>query len=166
MEWMIGFAMLLAVMCAIAIVFNEFQSKRNWWALAGMLVALVLLVSGLEGLKEIEAKASAIGGGDKTLQPNDANIEHAKFIKQVLGVEIPVPEFPVDYKAQDSDLGKLSKSLLGELYTYIQSIEYKSKEQAVVKARVANLSCEMEFKTMTFAGDQEPSWKLDKLNCS
>lgn len=123
------------------------------------------LIAGLVFALSTAAQATS-GGGDKTLQPNDANIEHAKFIEQVLGVEVPVPQFPVDYKAQDSDLGKLSKSLLGELYTHIQSIEYKSKEQAIVQARVANLSCEMEFKTMTFAGDKEPSWKLDKLNCS
>ena len=106
------------------------------------------------------------GGGDKPSEPKISNDEHAKYIEQILGVEVPVPQFPVDYKAESSDLGKLSKSLLGQLYTHIQSIEYKTKEQAIVKARVANMPCSMEFITMTFAGDKEASWKLNKLNCS
>ncbi|MDG1752586.1 MAG: hypothetical protein P8I03_13135 [Thalassotalea sp.] len=56
MEWMIGFAILLAVVCGFSIDFDDFQSKRNWWVMAGMLFALILLVSGLEELKEIEAE--------------------------------------------------------------------------------------------------------------
>lgn len=99
-------------------------------------------------------------------QSSQDNIEHNKFIEQVIGVTIPTPEFDVDYKAQNSELGKLSKALLGQLYTYIQSIDYKSDSQALVKARIANMSCDMEFTTIQFAGDEKPSWKLKKLNCS
>ncbi|NRA78023.1 MAG: hypothetical protein HRU18_07425 [Pseudoalteromonas sp.] len=100
------------------------------------------------------------------ISPKETNKEHSKLIEQLIGVEIPVPQFEVDYEAQYSDLGKLSQALLGQLYTHIQSIDYPTGDKAIVKARVANLSCEMEYITMEFAGDSEPTWKLNNLTCS
>ncbi|MGP5159793.1 hypothetical protein [Pseudoalteromonas prydzensis] len=94
------------------------------------------------------------------------NKEYGELIEQLIGVDVPVPQFKVDYEAQNSDLGKLSQALLGKLYTHIQSIDYQSGDIAIVKARVANLSCEMEYITMKFVGDSEPTWKLNNLSCS
>ncbi|MDI4653604.1 MULTISPECIES: hypothetical protein [Pseudoalteromonas] len=96
----------------------------------------------------------------------ETNKEQSKFIEQVIGVEIPVSQFEVDLKAQGSDLGKLSRALLGQFYTRVQSINYPSDDKAIVKARVVNLVCEMEYITMEFAGDSEPTWKLNNLTCS
>jgi len=122
------------------------------------------LIAGL--IVSISTVANATsGGGDKTLSPKDKNAENTKYFEQLLGVEIPVPEFKVDYEAENSELGKLSKSILGQLYTHVLSIEYKSDKEAVVKARIGKMFCNMEFITMNFSGDKEPSWKLNKLNC-
>ena len=93
------------------------------------------------------------------------NAEQNKLNRLKDGFVKPVPEFGFDQNAQNSELGKLSKFVLGEFYVNILSIDLKAEDKALVTARVGNMDCAMGYVSITSEVDNKPVWKLDNLKC-
>jgi hypothetical protein len=98
---------------------------------------------------------------------NVFSLTHDEAMERTIGGEIAVPEWMsnLDLHAQHSDLGAVSRSILGHLYTGITSVEYLDDNRATVHAYVGNTKCIMnmiktEFEA-TLTGGFKTGWKVE-----
>ncbi|CAH1592873.1 hypothetical protein FWP33_16935 [Vibrio parahaemolyticus] len=110
-------------------------------------------------MKKLVITVVAIFGLAATSNANE--LTHKDFIEQIVGAEIQVANNGnMDLAATQSDLGKLSRQILGQLYTYVESIEYKGDEHAAVNAHIGQMVCQMDYQNL------DGNWKLTKLSCN
>lgn len=97
---------------------------------------------------------------------NANELTHKGFLEQVVEAEIQVRAIPenMDLDASQSELGQLSRQILGKLYTYVESISHKD-ESAIVKAHIGQMTCLMDYQNFNHSSQPEKNWKLTKINC-
>ena len=88
----------------------------------------------------------------------------------LLRTELPFRgDMKINPKASETDLGKLSKAVLGQLYAYVESIDHVNDTSANVKAHIGTVACEMYFVRKEYVppvtSEDSVVWQLDKLEC-
>ncbi|OES24484.1 hypothetical protein [Alteromonas macleodii] len=95
-----------------------------------------------------------------------SDITMSEMWSRMQGAQINIGPHPnVNPDAHNSEVGKLAASMLGNLYTFVEDLQYVGDKEAHLTLRIVDLRCSMIMIDGAQADQQSPVWKLAKLDC-